>query len=102
MRVSRKPGIIASWQRAGFGANLQHTRAVVATRASRQYKLLIMSAPSDIYPLLESIGSPADLRRLPPAKLGDLAPGLREFFIHNASNRGGHFSPGLGDVGPPN
>src|SRR5882757_6264513 len=98
MRVSRKPGIIASWQRAGFGANLQQTSAVVATRASRRYKRLLMGVPSDIFPLLESMASPADLRRLPPAKLGDLARELREFLIHSVSTRGGHFAAGLGTV----
>ncbi len=50
------------------------------------------------YPLLESIDEPADLRRLPPAKLADLAAELRQFLIHSVSTRGGHFAAGLGTV----
>jgi 1-deoxy-D-xylulose-5-phosphate synthase len=50
------------------------------------------------YPLLETIGSPADLRRLPQPKLAQLAVELREFLIHSVSTRGGHFAAGLGTV----
>src|SRR5689334_7479688 len=50
------------------------------------------------YPLLESIDSPADLRRLSPAKLPALAQELREFLIQSVSTRGGHFAAGLGTV----
>src|SRR3981081_3149412 len=50
------------------------------------------------YPLLETIASPADLRRLPTAKLGALAQELRQFLIHSVSTRGGHFAAGLGTV----
>jgi 1-deoxy-D-xylulose-5-phosphate synthase len=57
-----------------------------------------MSAPYPKYPLLESIDSPADLRRLPPAKLPELAEELRQFLIHSVSTRGGHFAAGLGTV----
>src|ERR1700685_3983490 len=57
-----------------------------------------MSATPDTYPLLESINSPADLRRLPAAKLGELAQELRRFLIHSVSTRGGHFAAGLGTV----
>src|SRR5258708_37247255 len=96
--VSRNPGRIASWQPAAREANLQHLRPVVATRAARQYKLPLMSASSDNYPLLESIGTPADLRRLPTAKLAELAQELRQFLIHSVSTRGGHFAAGLGTV----
>jgi hypothetical protein len=46
------------------------TRApTVATKAVRQYKLPLMSVDKENYPLLQSIDSPADLRRLPAAKL---------------------------------
>src|SRR5258707_1215767 len=72
--------------------------AFVATRAARQYKLPLMSTPHDDYPLLDSIGTPADLRRLPTAKLTDLAQELRQFLIHSVSTRGGHFAAGLGTV----
>jgi 1-deoxy-D-xylulose-5-phosphate synthase len=70
----------------------------VATQAAPQYKLPLMSAPPENYPLLETIGTPADLRRLPPAKLAELAEELRRFLIHSVSTRGGHFAAGLGTV----
>jgi 1-deoxy-D-xylulose-5-phosphate synthase len=57
-----------------------------------------MSAPSDKYPLLSRIESPADLRRLPVTDLTTLADELREFLIHTVSTRGGHFAAGLGTV----
>ncbi len=57
-----------------------------------------MTAPSDKYPLLSAIGTPADLRRLPLAKLPAVAKELREFLIHTVSTRGGHFAAGLGTV----
>jgi 1-deoxy-D-xylulose-5-phosphate synthase len=63
-----------------------------------QYKLPPMSASPESYPLLESIDYPADLRRLPTAKLTELAEELRRFLIHSVSTRGGHFAAGLGTV----
>src|SRR5579864_930059 len=57
-----------------------------------------MTAAPDKYPLLTSIASPADLRRLPVGKLPVLARELREFLIHEVSTRGGHFAAGLGTV----
>src|ERR1700722_20239861 len=57
-----------------------------------------MTAPSDSYPLLESLSTPADLRRLPAAKLAELADELRRLLIHSVSTRGGHFAAGLGTV----
>ena len=50
------------------------------------------------YPLLETVNSPADLRRLPQPKLAQLAAELREFLIQSVSTRGGHFAAGLGTV----
>src|SRR5438552_2064670 len=50
------------------------------------------------YPLLETIDTPDDLRRLSPSKLPELAQELREFLIHSVSTRGGHFAAGLGTV----
>ncbi|MGH8227657.1 MAG: 1-deoxy-D-xylulose-5-phosphate synthase [Steroidobacteraceae bacterium] len=52
----------------------------------------------DPFPLLAGIDSPADLRRLPQAKLPQLAAELREFLIQSVSTRGGHFAAGLGTV----
>ena len=57
-----------------------------------------MDVPAASYPLLETIASPADLRRLPAAKLTELAGELRQFLIHSVSTRGGHFAAGLGTV----
>jgi 1-deoxy-D-xylulose-5-phosphate synthase len=57
-----------------------------------------MPDPIITYPLLESIDLPADLRRLPPGKLAELAAELREFLIHSVATRGGHFAAGLGTV----
>ena len=57
-----------------------------------------MSVASDKYPLLATIATPADLRRLPVAKLPVLAAELRQFLIHSVSTRGGHFAAGLGTV----
>jgi len=57
-----------------------------------------MTAPPDKYPLLSSIETPADLRRLPLGKLPELCAELRQFLIHTVSTRGGHFAAGLGTV----
>src|SRR6202167_2668672 len=57
-----------------------------------------MDVPPASYPLLETIASPADLRRLPAAKLPDLAQELRKFLIQSVATRGGHFAAGLGTV----
>ena len=50
------------------------------------------------YPLLSAIASPADLRKLPAAKLAAVSKELREFLIQSVSTRGGHFAAGLGTV----
>ena len=50
------------------------------------------------YPLLTSIGSPADLRGLTPAKLKKLAGELRQYLIDTVAQMGGHFAAGLGTV----
>ena len=50
------------------------------------------------YPLLETIGSPADLRRLPQPKLAQLAAELREFLIHSVNTRNNHFATSLKTV----
>lgn len=71
--------------------------SVVGSPGPRQYKLCSMDEPI-LYPLLESIDTPADLRRLPQAKLAQLAAELRQFLIQSVSTRGGHFAAGLGTV----
>ncbi|HEX4970766.1 MAG TPA: 1-deoxy-D-xylulose-5-phosphate synthase N-terminal domain-containing protein, partial [Steroidobacteraceae bacterium] len=50
------------------------------------------------YPLLSSIGSPADLRALTPAKLKKLSGELRQYLIDTVAQMGGHFAAGLGTV----
>jgi 1-deoxy-D-xylulose-5-phosphate synthase len=54
--------------------------------------------PKTSYPLLRHIDSPADLRRLGPGELVQLAAELREFLIVSVSNTGGHLAAGLGTV----
>ncbi len=50
------------------------------------------------YPLLDSINSPNDLRRLPRSDLPRLAQQLRDFVLHSVSQTGGHLSSNLGTV----
>src|SRR3984893_1383025 len=57
-----------------------------------------MDVSPTAYPLLETLASPADLRRLPISQLVELAKELRSFLIHSVSTRGGHFAAGLGTV----
>jgi 1-deoxy-D-xylulose-5-phosphate synthase len=49
-------------------------------------------------PLLESINSPEDLRKLNRDELGDLAAELRVFLIDSVSKTGGHLASNLGVV----
>ena len=49
-------------------------------------------------PLLDSIGSPADLRKLPESELRQLADELRAETITAVSVTGGHLGAGLGVV----
>ena len=51
-----------------------------------------------MYSLLETINSPADLRRLPRAQLKTLADELRAFVLDSVSKTGGHLSSNLGTV----
>jgi 1-deoxy-D-xylulose-5-phosphate synthase len=48
--------------------------------------------------LLETIHSPADLKRLNYAQMGQLAGEIREFLIQTLSKTGGHLGPNLGVV----
>ncbi len=50
------------------------------------------------YPLLQTIDSPADLRRLSRDQLATLANELRSFLLHSVSKTGGHLSSNLGTV----
>lgn len=51
-----------------------------------------------MYPLLETINLPADLRALPRAELSQLASELREFLVDSVSKTGGHFASNLGSI----
>src|ERR671924_210296 len=50
------------------------------------------------YPLLETIVSPKDLRKLPESQLVLLAAELRAFLLESVSRSGGHFAAGLGTI----
>jgi 1-deoxy-D-xylulose-5-phosphate synthase len=51
-----------------------------------------------MYQLLETINSPADLRRLPRTQLPRLADELRAYLLDSVSRTGGHLSSNLGTV----
>src|ERR1700730_18800436 len=48
--------------------------------------------------ILETIGSPADLRQLDQPRLAQLAEEVRAFLVEQTSKTGGHLSPNLGVV----
>lgn len=50
------------------------------------------------HPLLATISSPADLRKLPASELTQVATELRQYLIDTVSQMGGHFAAGLGTV----
>jgi 1-deoxy-D-xylulose-5-phosphate synthase len=50
------------------------------------------------YPLLDTIASPFELRKLPEESLLQVAEEVREFLIDCVSGVGGHFASGLGSV----
>ena len=88
------------WRRRNcrdLGGHRRRARLVADTRV-RPCKLPQMSTALENYPLLATISSPADLRRLSPEKLPELCRELREFLIHSVATRGGHFAAGLGTV----
>ena len=51
-----------------------------------------------MYPLLDKINTPQDLRALPETSLPELAKELREFLLESVSKTGGHLSSNLGTV----
>src|SRR3978361_1702671 len=50
------------------------------------------------HPLLESIASPSDVRKLSRPELKQLATELRDFVVQSVSQTGGHLSSNLGTV----
>jgi len=57
-----------------------------------------MDAAMGRYPLLETIGDPADLRRLDRKQLAQVAAELRDFLVESVASTGGHLSSNLGTV----
>jgi 1-deoxy-D-xylulose-5-phosphate synthase len=53
---------------------------------------------SSLYPLLDRVTTPKDLRALPESALPTVAEELRTFLINTVSQKGGHFAAGLGTV----
>ncbi len=51
-----------------------------------------------MYRLLDTIDSPADLKRLPPEELPELADEIRRFLLASVSRTGGHLASNLGCV----
>lgn len=51
-----------------------------------------------VYPLLDTVNNPAELRQLDRKQLPQLAQELREFLIESVSKTGGHLSSNLGTV----
>ncbi|MBI1922365.1 MAG: 1-deoxy-D-xylulose-5-phosphate synthase [Geobacter sp.] len=51
-----------------------------------------------MYPLLEKIDSPTDLKNLRPEELVSLAAEVRQFLLENVSTTGGHLASNLGAV----
>jgi 1-deoxy-D-xylulose-5-phosphate synthase len=51
-----------------------------------------------MYPLLDAIDSPADLKRLPPEELPRLADEIRQFLLQTVAKTGGHLASNLGAV----
>ena len=49
-------------------------------------------------PLLDSISSPADLRKIPESQLETVADELRAYLLYSVGQTGGHFGAGLGVV----
>ena len=49
-------------------------------------------------PLLDTVGSPQDLRRLDKKQLPQIAVELREFLLYSVGQTGGHFASNLGAV----
>jgi len=55
-------------------------------------------SPSDRFPLLFQIDSPADLRRMGEHKLPELCKELRDYLVDSVAKTGGHLGSSLGTV----
>ncbi len=67
----------------------------VYIKLSLRYTIRIMSTPG---PLLKTINSPADLKKIPKEKLAAVCAELRQYIIDMVSIGGGHFGASLGTV----
>ncbi len=56
------------------------------------------TTPSNSFPLLSLIDSPADLRALPKQKLAQVCHELRQYLLNSVSQSSGHLASGLGTV----
>lgn len=63
---------------------------------TKSFDTLPTSRPNT--PLLDSIDSPADLRKLPKSLMQELSDELRHYLLYCAGQSGGHFGAGLGVV----
>ena len=59
---------------------------------------IVTMTTGHLFPILATLNSPADLRKLPEFKLVPLAEDLREFLIQSVARTGGHFAANLGTV----
>src|SRR5512133_203135 len=57
-----------------------------------------VETPSSLYPLLDSLAAPQQIRHFTPDQLERLAAEVRAFIIASVSETGGHFSSNLGTV----
>ena len=53
---------------------------------------------NDLYPLLSSLASPADLHKMSDKELQQIADEVRQAILREVSKTGGHFSSNLGTV----
>ncbi|MBI1372671.1 MAG: 1-deoxy-D-xylulose-5-phosphate synthase [Phycisphaera sp.] len=79
--------------RQGQGRPVDQERRVSVTRTEALTKGISMS-----YPLLETIKSPADVKRLSIPELEKLASDIRHAICDQVSKTGGHLAPNLGVV----
>src|SRR5690606_12568980 len=76
----------------------QITSCCVPADPNRRRSLAILDNFGMTTPLLDRIGSPADVRPLSRSQLKALASELRAFVLESVSRTGGHLSSNLGTV----
>lgn len=68
------------------------------SRKRENNSIVQVSAEQSLYPLLQAIDSPADLKKLPVEELPALCAELRSFLINHVSRNPGHFGSSMGAV----